>query len=150
MIKLNEEQTECLFAAAMFYKMDLQKKLQDNPRDRIIQNILEILAKVLNEIARQINKDVESKLLFRFHRGGYNESMDTVVEIESKDHLELLACKAWHSWGLKFISLEIKPHVFDERNQWDTHLVLASFGERTVPVGYLNKNPDWNNNNDQA
>jgi len=82
----------------------------------------------------------ERFLLFRFHRGGLNESMETAVIVDSFEHLLIHISDAW---DVPFTKLTVTPYVFDHRIQWDTHLVCVSLGDISYPVGYLNKKPDW-------
>lgn len=70
---------------------------------------------------------------FREHKGGLGESMETVVELA--DHQALLEhlrklLEPWPSAPpVTEKTLFIKPHCFDQRNQWDTHIVfLAGYG----------------------
>lgn len=83
-------------------------------------------------------------LLFRFHRGGLNESMETVTEIESFEELIMLITS---SWDVQPTRITIEPYMFDERIGWDTQLVRVVLAGETAnvsyPVGYLNRKPDW-------
>ncbi len=86
----------------------------------------------------------ERFLLFRFHRGGLDESLQTVTIIESFDHL-------WAhiklNWDVEPILLRIEPYIYDYRIDWNTHLVSVIIRVNEVdaayPVGYLNKKPFW-------
>ncbi len=81
-------------------------------------------------------------LLFRFHKGGLDESMKTVVEIDS---LKSLREKIEEIWTMDGFNIEVKPYVFDKRVNWDTHLVLICNAEQKISyaVGYLNRLPEW-------
>jgi hypothetical protein len=79
-------------------------------------------------------------LLFRFHRGGLEESMQTVIEIKS---FEQLLITIIDGWDINPTKVEIKPYIYDERIHWDTHFVIIHVGESNYPVGYLNRKPDW-------
>lgn len=82
-------------------------------------------------------------LLFRFHRGGLDESMETVTEVESFEHLmELIETEM----DLEISHCHIMPYVKDDRIDWNTHLVrIVAQGSHQgfFPVGYLNRYPDW-------
>jgi len=86
----------------------------------------------------------ERFLLFRFHKGGLYESLETVTIIESFDHL-------WEHiklhWDVEPILIHIEPYIHDHRINWDTHLVSVIMRNNEVdvhyPVGYLNKKPFW-------
>lgn len=84
-------------------------------------------------------------LLFRFHRGSLDESMQTVIEIWSYEHLLSHIRKHWDP---PISSLKIEPYCLDERIDWDTHIVYIAIGNDTkllLPVGFLNKLPPWMN-----
>jgi hypothetical protein len=86
-------------------------------------------------------------LLFRFHRGGLKESMDTVIKIRSYKHLLDSINDSFWPWGIEINKIEIKPYVYDPRIDWDTYMVNVhheKLGQYPVPVGYLNKNPGFN------
>ena len=59
-------------------------------------------------------------ILFRFHRGSYNESMKTTKQFvtvnEMKDYI------ASKGYSKEDIIIE-KSHKLDTRNGWDTHYV---------------------------
>ena len=82
----------------------------------------------------------ERFLLFRFHKGGLTESMETVTIIDNCEQLLLLVMAYWE---MPFTKLTIEPYVYDNRIQWDTQFVLVHEGDKHYPVGYLNKKPDW-------
>jgi len=54
---------------------------------------------------------------FRFHRGGYKESMETVQEVKSLKDIGDRILK------VPGIILSCKHYGFDERNQWDTYII---------------------------
>jgi hypothetical protein len=64
---------------------------------------------------------------FREHRGGIVDSMMTEVEIEpTRDALlAVLSDKRWLGIRevLKRESLRVEPYIYDERIDWDTHIV---------------------------
>ena len=82
----------------------------------------------------------ERFLLFRFHRGGLSESMETVTIIHS---FEQLICMINGWWDSPLTKITIEPYIFDSRIDWDTQLVIIHVQDKTYPVGYLNKKPDW-------
>jgi hypothetical protein len=80
---------------------------------------------------------------FRQHRGGLQESMATVVEVADKTaligflrtifdhwHKEL---PAEHFPRIDHDTVHIKPYEYDERIQWDTHIVLI---DHYGPIGF--------------
>lgn len=87
---------------------------------------------------------MSAPLLFRFHRGGFKESMETVVEIKSYHDFIVLIYESWDVCPLFF---SIKNYVYDPRIDWDTHIVCISFeidGELiNGVVGYFNREPEW-------
>ena len=82
----------------------------------------------------------ENPLLFRFHRGGLDMSMETVQEINSFEQLMSVAVGDWH---INPIKIEIKPYIYDKRIDWDTHMVIIHDGNTGYPIGFLNRKPDW-------
>ncbi len=82
----------------------------------------------------------ERFLLFRFHRGVLNESMETVVIVDSSEHLLIHISDAC---DIPFTKLTVTPYIFDHRSQWNTCLVCVYLGDISYPIGYLNKNPYW-------
>lgn len=61
---------------------------------------------------------------FRWHRGGYEESMATVVPVRSKSELVTIILD---SFLFPENHIEIKPYSgIDPRNGWDTHLVSVN------------------------
>lgn len=65
----------------------------------------------------------------------YDEAMRSVVEFSSLDELKEHIAKIYPNWIPRELldNIQIRPHVYDHRNGWDTHIV-------TVPhygvVGY--------------
>ena len=76
---------------------------------------------------------------FREHRGGFEESMATAKEFSSMK--ELLDCIA-EQWNNTIVALHMKYYGIDDRNNWDTFLVLADFKglSPNCPVGWLDVN----------
>ncbi len=83
----------------------------------------------------------ERFLLFRFHKGGLSESMETLTIIESFEQL-ICIINEWFDSPLTKITIE--PYIYDHRIDWDTQLVMIKVRDQTYPVGYLNKKPQWN------
>lgn len=83
-------------------------------------------------------------LLFRFHRGKLDESMMTVRNVDSYEFLRWIIASYWDFIPIK---IKIEPYVYDERIEWDTHIVSAQFkgleDKGFMPVGFLNRKPDW-------
>jgi len=80
--------------------------------------------------------------LFRFHKGGLEESMNTVVEVDDLTHLKELISK---KWKIECVRLEIQHYGYDERIEWDTYIVKATFAkgpslkkQESFPVGFTN------------
>jgi hypothetical protein len=75
---------------------------------------------------------------FREHKGGLDESMDTVVEVADRDALVQHVRKLMAPWGFELddSKLKVKPYAKDDRIGWpDTHLVtLEGYGV----LGYTN------------
>lgn len=63
---------------------------------------------------------------FRFHKGGYEESMNTAITVNSLEELKNAIIK-WWGFGEMNISLVFKHARIDERNGWDTYMVIAEF-----------------------
>ena len=64
---------------------------------------------------------------FRFHRGAFEDSMNTVLEFKSYcDLLKIMNNYSHDIYGQaeNITELTISPYVYDSRNEWDTHLVL--------------------------
>lgn len=75
---------------------------------------------------------------YRHHRGGYIQSMGTVIEINSMDQLlNHLNSSLAPSSSLIVSDIQFEHKGFDERNGWDTHYVTAMiWGDRSV-VGMI-------------
>ena len=61
---------------------------------------------------------------YRDHRGGLDESMETVQEFESKDDLLKYLVDTYDFYPDHKIL--IKPYCFDDRIKWDTHIVTIN------------------------
>lgn len=84
-------------------------------------------------------KDKET-ILFREHRGGLAESMETVVTLPAtKEALLAHVKEIWKDW-YKIMDVEWRQGEFDARTGWDTWLVVAIAPNQAPPffVGYMN------------
>jgi len=70
-----------------------------------------------------------NSILFRFHRGGLIESLETIIEVSNRIELEHIICDVY---GVGDIS--IKEYGYDDRIDWDTYIVCHNENA----VGYLN------------
>lgn len=61
--------------------------------------------------------------LFRFHRGGFVASMDTTVEVSSKEELCRTIRSAWGFPPFDDDDVKVSLYVYDPRNEWNTHIV---------------------------
>ena len=78
---------------------------------------------------------------YRPHKGGFDESMKLVVEVNSEKELKAIIEK---NYELLVHEIEIEPYCYDPRNMWDTHIVLVKFAamKEFVPMGYTDGNLD--------
>lgn len=86
--------------------------------------------------------------LFRWHRAGLEESMQTVINVDSLSDLEEIVYQNYKSIyrDMDFhVELTMNPYGFDPRINWDTHIVLARIPEALShslsephPVGFTN------------
>jgi hypothetical protein len=86
----------------------------------------------------------ETYLLFRFHKGGLDESMETIQIIETFEQLVSIVAKYWDSI---FTQITIEPYSYDDRIKWETQIVMIHVKDKKYPVGYLNREPNkefWN------
>ena len=72
---------------------------------------------------------------FREHRGGLAESMRTLMEVIDRKQLQRLLVEKSAPWEVQLRELialhglEVKPYTYDERINWDTHIVtLEGYG----------------------
>jgi hypothetical protein len=74
---------------------------------------------------------------FRFHRGGYTESMATEVEVQSMQELRDHVVSKFSA--VTPTDIRFEHTVFDSRNGWDTWYVIAKFGnnpeDKEVVIG---------------
>ena len=88
------------------------------------------------------NKVNKEKLLFRYHRGTLEESMKTVVEIVSMDHLKSLLGKPYDLYSCLVIQdVKIEPYAYDERIRWDSYIVKVKIDNSYYVEGFLNQDP---------
>jgi hypothetical protein len=76
---------------------------------------------------------------FREHRGTLIDSMETVVEVGSKQELVKVISERLgiysHGINISMDTIQINPYGFDTRIGWDTYIVtLANYGV----VGFTN------------
>lgn len=75
-------------------------------------------------------------MIFRFHRGGFQESMDTLKEVHSMDELRTYIETVFEQ--PRYSGIRFSPYGFDEREGWgDTWLVMVrdNVEEYEFPVG---------------
>ena len=82
----------------------------------------------------------EKHLLFRFHKGGLEESMQTMKVIDSFEHLLVMVSGYW---GVPFTKMTIEPYHYDDRIKWDTQIVMIHHADKSFPVGFINRVPGW-------
>ena len=84
-------------------------------------------------------------MIFREHKGGLYESMQTCINVKDIDELYNVLSSRLSKYGYKFTSdqLSIKPYGYDERIGWDTHIVtIGGYGV----AGFTNGPLDiWSN-----
>ena len=81
--------------------------------------------------------NIMKKIKFRFHKGGLDESMATVVEVESLDELKAIIEK---DWELPIHSIRLKYYCYDSRINWDSYIVMITIvnNKSEFPVGFTN------------
>jgi len=79
---------------------------------------------------------------YRFHRGGLDEAMKTVVEVHSLEQLKNHIQK--HEWDNKPIELKFKKCQYDDRIGWDTWMVLSKLEDENeyYPDGWTDGDPN--------
>lgn len=68
---------------------------------------------------------------FREHHGSLSESMETVVEVQSKEDLVALLQTRLDPFGFRFEgnALSVEPYSFDDRIGWNAHIVrIGGYG----------------------
>ena len=73
-----------------------------------------------------IHNPIEGQVLFRQHRGGLKQAMDTVVEVKNIQELTELAKSITSDFMLGDYPLVIEKYgaEVDKRTNWDTHIVM--------------------------
>jgi len=63
---------------------------------------------------------------YRDHKGSLTESMGTVQEFDTKNDLIYYLRGSLKKFGVEFSneSVQIKPYIYDERINWNTHIVI--------------------------
>lgn len=84
--------------------------------------------------------------LFRFHRGGLHDSLQTTVIVDSIIELYVVISREANETCNWSASIEIEPYPmegknFDKRIGWFTHLVSANIYEQDKyhPIGFLSE-----------
>lgn len=86
--------------------------------------------------------------LFRAHRGGLQDSLDTTRIVKNISELKLAILRDWDNWPTinQDIHIEVEPYpsfgsCFDRRIGWYTQLVTANVIEKDKmhPVGFLSE-----------
>jgi len=87
--------------------------------------------------------------LFRFHRGGLDESLKTVVVVKNMhDLMKIISCyhekitgKEKYDFGIMIGPYPAESKNFDERIGWYTQMVTSDIIEHGtfVPVGFLSE-----------
>jgi hypothetical protein len=73
---------------------------------------------------------------FRFHRGGFEESMATTIEVSSMAELQIHIHTHWADRVDPPHNIRFEHYIYDPRNGWDTWLVMADHPSGvTYPVG---------------
>jgi hypothetical protein len=77
---------------------------------------------------------------FREHRGWLDESMKTTREVTSEEDLLKALNDIYDPFEKVVSSLLLKKYGYDERNWWDTYMVLAQFEweSNDIPVWFTN------------
>lgn len=65
--------------------------------------------------------------LFRRNRRFLAESMETVMPMGSREQLVRMIIEDFAQWGVAITpeDIEVKPHGYDARIGWDTHIVIV-------------------------
>jgi len=81
---------------------------------------------------------------FRWHRGGLDESMATVIDVESFEHLRLLIQERDQRTFPDMpvtIEMKVEPYGFDDRINWNTYIVtkrIVEANESFMACGFTN------------
>lgn len=85
---------------------------------------------------------------FRFNSGSFQESMKIEIIIESLNELEKIISDMYDfkSFKIELDYIQFDYQGFDDRNKWDTYLVIVNLKDnntsfpKSFPVGYSNFN----------
>lgn len=88
--------------------------------------------------------------LFRFHRGGLHESLQTTIVVKTFNDVVKAIVLSFdedmlkrQKWGAEFKIIPYPDEInnFDPRIGWYTHMVLANIYEkdRLSPIGFLSE-----------
>lgn len=83
--------------------------------------------------------------IFRYHRGGLEDSLKTVVLVKSLKDIEKIAMDFWSDFNLtdKKINIKVQPYLpeIDYRIGWFTQIVMCDFPDPGVfyPIGFLSE-----------
>lgn len=83
--------------------------------------IEDIMFRALNPNTVRITVSIDRFIKFRLHKGSLDESMKTVKCYASKESL-IKDMQKYHPW-IEFEELKIEKYVYDDRINWDTHIV---------------------------
>jgi hypothetical protein len=104
-----------------------------------VKDVINIVTRVYEESFKDSNKTdtqfikitpVEMK--FRWHKSGLKESLKTVELFSDMNGLLNILSKNMVSVSLK--DIKIKPYCYDDRINWNTHIVLF----KGDPLGFTN------------
>ena len=76
-------------------------------------------------------------LKYRCHRGGLEESMETVIEVNSREELLKIIQERYPLLNIKRIAID-KDSTWDERIGWETHYVINMTSLPVHIIGYIN------------
>ena len=75
----------------------------------------------------ETGQSLRPKFKFRFHRGGFAESMKSAIDVNNESHLvEIIGTE--YGFKVTEIDLTIKPYIYDQRLGKFTFIVLMSDG----------------------
>ncbi len=123
---------------------DVQKDRCFSLRSRVMQPF-DTEKKVILVCGRSVGKSSSEDIVslftpgfkFRFHRGGYEDSMSTCVTLDNVADLERLVSEAY---GLDIpLTFKFECQGLDRRNGWKTYLVTCD--KQDLPVGYTDGIP---------
>jgi len=86
---------------------------------------------------------------YRDHRGSLSDSMETVQEFDTFEDLKEYLEYKWRQMYYVVEQVKIEPYGFDERIDWDTHIVTVQLKDvhgqyeyegKFIPVGWTDGN----------